>query len=245
MSLVGVMDSGIGGLTVLNQLRNVAPQCDYLYVADQAFFPYGTKNFQQIRLRVVAVALYLKNQGVQNIVVACNTASLFADEICNATGLTVTDVINPTCNATMNATRSKRVALLATDATVACGVYQHILAANGIHTVAFPCSSLVPLAENNAPESLRMQTVRSCLYNLPSASVDTVILGCTHFPYLQDEIATCCKGCNIVSCAEPTAISFKQSVINCGSGTVRYLTTGRPSQNADKFLKFDFEQITI
>lgn len=237
---VGVFDSGIGGLTVLKCLRRVAPSCDFCYIADQAFCPYGTKSAPQIRRRAVEVAHFLQKSGASHIIIACNTASVFADDVRRALSVPVLDVIAPTCNAVLQS-KCKTVALLATNATVKSGAYQNILKAHGIQTIPFACSDFVPLVEAAAPADVCSRTVANRLEALPSCHVDAVILGCTHFPYLIDFISPFCKNAQIISCAEPVAETFRNFRLNFGNGTVRYLTTGKMSveQNGLPFEHID------
>lgn len=229
-NFVGVMDSGIGGLTVLSQLQKYCPRCDFVYFADNAFCPYGEKTFRQIRKRVLTVANRLKNMGATEIVVACNTASLFCEEIQSTTKLPVYDVITPTCNEAANTTKNRRVALLATKATVQSRRYQNLLSNKNIATVAKSCGTFVRLLEEGREN--RLQEVQRQLQNF-HGDFDTIILGCTHFPLLQKEIASCFHGVAVVSCAKPTAQVFAQGNVPSGSGKTLYLTSG----NAEKVVR--------
>ncbi len=231
---VGVMDSGVGGLTVLSELRKVSPRSNYLYFADHAYCPYGTKSLSQIKSRVLRVARFLKQRGAVSLVVACNTASIFADDIRNCVDMPVYDVITPTCRAV--ATRAKkRVALAATDATVKSGVYQRILRGYGIETVAYPCSEFVPLAEHGASHALCLDTVKRCLSNFPN-DIEALILGCTHFPLLLNEICEVVGNCEIVSCSQPVAEVFEKNAPT-GFGEIVCLTSGHQedAKQAERF----------
>lgn len=226
---VGVMDSGVGGLTVLKELTRVVPHCNYLYVADHAFCPYGTKTFDKIKRRVLDVARYFTNRNVTCIVIACNTASIFAHDIFEETKLPVYDVIAPTCDTAGQVSRNKRVALLATDATVKSQVYQKALAQRGVSVFTYPCSSFVPLVENCATDLEISQTVAANLSSLPMANCDTVILGCTHFPFLTKHIAKHVGNAQIISCAQPVAKFFAESAPIGGNGKREFYTTGNPT----------------
>lgn len=228
-NFVGVMDSGVGGLTVLRELARVVPQCNFVYVADHAFCPYGTKTLEKIKLRVVAVARYFAVHNAASIVVACNTASVFTRDIAEQTGLPVYDVISPTCQAAVEISQNKRVALLATNATVKSEVYQNTLSQLGAEVFAYPCSNFVPLVEQCASETEIEETVAATLSDLPRARADVVILGCTHFPFLQEYIARHIGAAQILSCAKPVAENFSKSVSNTyGSGKRVFYTTGDP-----------------
>ena len=225
---VGVMDSGVGGLSVLAHLVRRAPDRNYLYFADHAFCPYGTKTFAEIKARVLTVADYLKRHNATSIVVACNTASIFAEDIRQSTNLPIYDVIVPTCKIAVRATRNRRVALLATNATVKSQAYQNALAEQGVTVIAYPCSCFVPLVENGATKSEIEKTVAVTLADLPRANCDTIILGCTHFPFLRKKIAPFCNGANIIECQTdfPSGPSMPHGL----SGQIVYCTTGDPAR---------------
>jgi len=222
------MDSGVGGLTVLSELTRVASQCNYAYFADHAFCPYGTKTFAEIKQRVLVVARRLAQLNAACIVVACNTASVFARDIAAETRLPVYDVISPTCKAAAQVSRNRRVALLATDATVKSRVYQNMLAENGIHVYAYPCSGFVPLVEGCSGDLEKSRTVAARLASLPNDNCDTVILGCTHFPFLTEYIAEHVGNAQIISCAQPVANLFAESAPLDGNGKREFYTTGNP-----------------
>ena len=200
-SFVGVIDSGVGGLTVLRRLQRDFPHGNYVYLADSAYCPYGVKSPNEIQRRVETLIKYLQDNGAQAVVIACNTASVFADILRAQFNLPIYDVIAPTCKQVASVTRNKRVALLATNATVNSGVYQRELAKKDIAVEAFRCSRFVPFVEaNNVDTSECDEAVAKALSALPKSNVDAVILGCTHFPILRKKIAPYTNGANIVEC---------------------------------------------
>lgn len=209
----------------MQELRRVAPRCNFRYVADHAFCPYGTKSAQQILSRAAAVATFLQHQGAESLVIACNTASVFAEEIRHATQLPVLDVISPTCNEVQRG-GYKKVALLATQATLQSGIYQRNLNSFGIETFCFNCSPLVPLVESAAETDTCLTVVADCLNGLPGAEVDAVILACTHFPFIAEEISKFCGGAKVISCALPIAAEFAAGKQPTEQGVVQCLTTG-------------------
>lgn len=247
-NFVAVFDSGVGGLNVLSRLQKVAPSCNFVYLADHAFCPYGTKSFEKLHSRVITVACFLKKLGAQSVVVACNTASQFAPSLRKLFALPVFDVIYPTCCAIFEHTycqkcehrplsaplqhtpntqaRMPNVALLATDATVKSGVYSRVLSKFGVQTTPFCCSALVPLVENCVPNDVRLQTVKSCLKNFQPNTFDAVVLGCTHFPLLQREIAQVVGNVPNISSALPVAKFFAKSHPPKGEGRTLFFTTG-------------------
>lgn len=233
---VAVIDSGVGGLTILKQLQRKYPFCSYLYFADSAYCPYGTKKAQDVLSRVETVVSFLQNSNVQVVVLACNTASVFADTLRSRFDIPIYDVIAPTCKQAIDVTRAKRVALLATDVTVKSRAYQDRLNAYGVTTLSFPCSSFVPFVEADAVDTPECEVaVRQSLRELPYCNVDTVILGCTHFPILRKKIAPYTNGANIIECItdfQPPISKRSQQV-----GSTIYLTTGsaKTSNSAAKW----------
>lgn len=243
-SFVGVIDSGVGGLTVLKQLQSHS-LCSYVYLADGAYCPYGTKKPSDVFLRVTELIHFLQNNGAKAVVIACNTASVHADSLRQRFSLPIYDVITPTCKRVVNTTTSKKVALLATNATVESLVYQRKLNAHDISVVSFACSRLVTFVEANEIETPSCEAaVKSLLFGLPRCDVDTVILGCTHFPILREKIAPYANGAKIVECC--TDFPPICSGVEC-QDTV-YLTTGSESQanNAAKwFGNVSFTRVDI
>ena len=198
---VGVIDSGVGGLTVLQNLQGQYPNCNFVYLADSAYCPYGTKSFHQIFNRVSTLVEFLQENGAEAVVLACNTASVFADRLRAKFAVPIYDVIAPTCKLVADTTVSKRVALLATNATVKSGEYVKRLNNCGIAVVSFLCSSFVPFVEQNSVNTPQCEgAVHESLRELPRCNVDTVILGCTHFPLLKNKIAPYANGAKIIEC---------------------------------------------
>lgn len=248
MSFTAVMDSGVGGLSVLQKLQEVCPQNNFVYLADHAFCPYGTKQPNQILQRSLQIASFLRRMGASCIVVACNTASVFSVEIRKRVQLPVFDVIFPTCVQVKQKTLNKRVALLATNATVQSGVYQRILSAMQIQTVALPCSEFVPLVENCANQTTRYRVIEARLHGLRAVGADTVVLGCTHFPFLQKEISRCVPNCKILSCSQPVSQLFAKCFRASQNAKLQCFTTGCPQQAtaaARQCGKFQFVHLKV
>ena len=246
-NFVGVIDSGVGGLTVLRQLQRDFPLCSFVYLADSANCPYGVKSPQEIQHRVETLIKFLQYNGAQAVVVACNTASVFADRMRAKFNLPIFDVIAPTCKQVASVTRTKKVALLATNATVRSQAYQLELQKYGITVEALPCSNLVPFVEANTVNTAECsEAVASALFNLTQCDADTVILGCTHFPILRKKISPYAKGKKIVECC----CDFQPSVVYSPKQTSQtvFLTTGLAEQanNASQwFGNTDFVHIDL
>ena len=196
-----VVDSGVGGLTVLADLREKYPRCNFLYLADSAYCPYGTRSEADIRNRVHSVVGWLARRNVAAVVLACNTASLFADSLRDRFDLPIYDVVAPTCRLAAATTVNKRVAVLATEATVRGNVYPKLLAEYGVNAVQTACSGFVPFVEGAAVGTDACDSaVDNALKDLPRTCADTVILGCTHFPVLRDKIVRYTGSARIVQC---------------------------------------------
>lgn len=202
MSFYGVIDSGVGGLTILRQIMR-SGSYNLTYVADHAFCPYGSKPNKEIFNRVSALVDYLQRQGANGIVLACNTASVYAALLRDKYRLPIFDVITPTCNFLLRS-GVRRVALLATKSTIDNGAYHNILGRSGVQVISFDCSCFVPFVEQCATDTPQcFQAIDNALSALPQANVDAVILGCTHFPLLRSQIAYYCGNGKIVECRCP------------------------------------------
>jgi glutamate racemase len=188
---IGVFDSGIGGLTVLRALLQRLPNEDYIYLGDTARVPYGTKGVATVQRFAREATTYLLALGVKRIVVACNTASALAMEAMRElSSVPVEGVIEPGVDAALRATRGK-VGVIGTLATVGSDRYQQGLLAQrpDLEVLSKPCPLFVPLAEEGWVDgSIPEEVAETYLAELREAGVDTVILGCTHYPILKGVI---------------------------------------------------------
>jgi glutamate racemase len=190
---VGVFDSGVGGLTVLRALTAQLPHEDFLYLGDTARLPYGTKSPATVARYSVRAAEALLERGIKALVVACNTASATALPWLREQfpTLPVIGVIEPGARAACEASRSGRIAVLATEGTVQGGAYEraiHAVRADA-HVTQVACQIFVALAEEGWSEGEAVDAVAERYLAHLDARVDTVVLGCTHFPLLADAIA--------------------------------------------------------
>jgi glutamate racemase len=185
---IGVFDSGVGGLTVLHECLVNLPHEDYVYLGDTANFPYGSKELGEVRRLAFAATQSLVDLGVKLIVVACNSATAAALSQLQASFSTpVVGVVMPGARAAVQATRSRRIGIMATEATVRSDAYQNALHSldAGLEVSAVACPRLAPLIQNGDVFSEEVeQAARGCVAPLKSANVDTVILGCTHYPLI-------------------------------------------------------------
>jgi glutamate racemase len=191
---IGVFDSGVGGLTVLHELLVALPHEDFLYLGDTARFPYGTRAPEELQGFAIHITTELLARGAKLIVVACNSATAAAGELLEhrfGAEADVITVVGPESQAAAVATRNGRVGLLATPATVGSGAYERALAAADPHLrlTAVACPDLAPIIQAGFPFDEQMvETVRAYCEPLRAARVDTVILGCTHYPLVRPMI---------------------------------------------------------
>jgi glutamate racemase len=189
---VGVFDSGVGGLTVLRALIGELPREDFLYLGDTARLPYGTKSPATVARYSVRAAEALVTQGIKALVVACNTASATALPALRERfpDLCVIGVIEPGARAACDASRSGRIAVLATEGTVQGGAYPRAIQAllPDAHVTQIACQVFVALAEEGWSEGEAVDAVTERYLAHLDSRVDTVVLGCTHFPLLVGAI---------------------------------------------------------
>jgi glutamate racemase len=185
---LGVFDSGVGGLTVLRALRERMPHRDFVYLGDTARVPYGRKPPEMVVGFAKGITDFLCGLGVEGVVVACNTASAVAlPGLADRCTVPVWGVIDPGVAAATQATRSGSVGVLGTRGTIASGAYQRRLEAKGLRVWAQACPMLVHLVEEGLAESDEAELlVRHYLKGRPE--IDTLILGCTHYPVMRDVI---------------------------------------------------------
>lgn len=188
---IGVFDSGIGGLTVVRALTRRLPHENIIYFGDTARVPYGPKSPRVVREYAAQDVAFLQTRGVKMVVVACNTVSAVAlDVVQKLAGVPVVGMILPGATAAV-ATRAKRVGIIGTQATVNSRAYVHALRqlAPEIHVVSRACPLFVPLAEEGwIDHQVTRLVAREYVFPLTLEKIDTLILGCTHYPVLRKAI---------------------------------------------------------
>ncbi len=229
---IGVFDSGVGGLTVLEALRRKLPNQDFIYVGDTARVPYGRKPKDMVRGFAYGIAGFLLRQDVAGIVVACNTASAAAlPDLAADMPVPVWGVIEPGIEAARRTTRTGRVGVIGTKGTIAAGVYQRRLEALGLQVWAQACPLFVHLVEEGLSDSPEAEVVaRHYLEGRPD--IDTLILGCTHYPLLRPVLQRVAgDAVTLVSSADVTAelVSAAWDGNARGSGRVVQYVTGDPA----------------
>ncbi len=242
---IGVFDSGVGGLTVLNALRKKLPNENLIYLGDTARVPYGTKSAASVTKYAEQAAAALIERQIKLLVIACNTASAVAVPPLQALypGLQVIGVVGPGADACCEVTQNNRIGVIATESTVNNQAYQKaILERKPEATVrAESCSLFVALAEEGWHTGELVESiVAECLkpfVDTSSNKIDTLVLGCTHFPVLKDSIAKVVgPEVALVDSAETTAEVVYETLLDSkllsanGKGDVEFLVTDDPQR---------------
>jgi glutamate racemase len=240
---VAVFDSGVGGLTVLHELLVALPTEDYLYLGDTARVPYGNRTPEELCEFSIQIADRLLAEGAKLLVVACNSASATAlDAVAQhldqcGHDVDVIGVLGPAAQMAVAASRNGRIGLLATPATVASGAYERIVMAADphVHLESVACGELAGIIEAGFPfDEQLVDTVREYCAPLRQAGVDTVILGCTHFPLIAPMLQrTLGRGVELVTSGPGVVRSVERALAARGllnpqrdEGSYRFRCTG-------------------
>ncbi len=237
---VAVFDSGVGGLTVLHECLVSLPQEDFVYLGDTARFPYGERTAEELRGFAVELSDLLVDQGAKLLVVACNSATSAALPALRerfAGRVRVVGVVEPESRLAASATQNGRVGLLATPATVSSGAYARALAREAPEATlhAVPCPTLAPLIQRGGEvDEAVVSAVEGYCEPLRAAGVDTVILGCTHYPLVKPLLQrTLGRGVAIISSGEAIAGEVERALDEEGlgreharRGSYRFLSSG-------------------
>ena len=263
---IGVFDSGYGGLTILNGIRKLLPQYDYLYLGDNARTPYGTRSFEVVYEFTRQAVVRLFEMGCQLVILACNTASAKALRSIQQNDLPKLDeqrrvlgIIRPTAEVIGSLTQNRHVGIFATEGTIKSESYNleiHKLFPD-IQVTGVACPFWVPLVEYNEASSPGADYfIKKRINQLLSIDpqIDTVILGCTHYPILLPKIRQYMpQGIRIISQGEYVANSLKDYFLRhpdmeqrcTKGGKVHYLTTENPDKFQESAQLFLRESITV
>jgi glutamate racemase len=239
---IGVFDSGVGGLTVVRAIVDQLPHEPILYLGDNGRFPYGPRSIEEIRRFALEIADSLVRRDVKMLVVACNSIEVAAiADVADAHGLPVVGVIDPGARAAVRATRNHVVGMIGTEATVASRAYDRAIDATGadVRLVSAACPAFVDHVERGDTSSDELLALaHRYLEPLNQESVDTLILGCTHYPMLSGLIQLVMgEDVVLVSSADETAKDVYSTLLS--SNLLReadddpghsFLTTGDPRQ---------------
>jgi len=248
---IGVFDSGIGGLTVTKELHRRLPGEEIIYLGDTARVPYGTKSAETVQRYALESTLYLLNRGVKMVVIACNTVSAVAlAPMKTLLRAPLIGVLEPGVTAALNSTRNKRIGVIGTPSTIASGAYQNRLKEqlSDVQVWDSACPLLVPLAEEGRLEGAIVTAVlEEYLRPLMDKDIDTLILGCTHYPLFKPVIQRIMgETVNLVDSAETTAREVENVILREGllatrrTGNVHCYATDIPRE-IDRLGKLFFE----
>jgi glutamate racemase len=238
---IGVFDSGLGGLTVAHAIMRALPHESLVYFGDTARVPYGPKSPDTVRRYSREIASYLMEQGVKAIVVACNTATAHALPVLREElSIPVIGVVEPGARAAVAATRSGRIGVIATAGTIKSGAYVRAIHAHApdARVTALACPLFVPLVEEGWTAHDATRTIaREYLAPFTNDEVDTLVLGCTHYPLLKPLIAEIVgPQVRLIDSAEETAVDTRrmldeqQLAAADGPGSYRFVASDDPQQ---------------
>jgi len=232
--VIGVFDSGFGGLTVLRELLKVLPGTDYLYFGDTARLPYGSKSAHTVARYAISSTQFLQVQGAEMLVIACNTATALAlDAIRAASTVPVIGVVEPGAERAAQISKSRKAAVIATEATISSHAYQKALTRRGIEVAEKACPLLVPLVEEGWVEHPVTEQVAHVylddIFKDGARGADVLVLGCTHYPLIRPLLRRVAPpDVQIVDSAESTAHEVAQQMKDFGSrksGSLRCFAT--------------------
>src|SRR5262245_3902915 len=214
--VIGVFDSGFGGLTVLRELRKVLPGAEYHYFGDTAHLPYGAKSARTVAKYAIASAHFLEERRIEMLVVACNTATALAfDDIRDAVKVPVVGVVEPGAQRAAAISKTKKAMVIATEATVSSHAYQRALQRLGMEGTEKACPLLVPLVEEgwvDHPVTERVAHIyMDEVFRDGARDADVLLLGCTHYPLLRPLLRRIVPSqVEIVDSAESTAAAVAE-----------------------------------
>lgn len=211
---VGVFDSGVGGLTVAREIMRQIPEERIVYFGDTARVPYGSKSRDTIVRYSRQIIRFLRTQGVKAIVIACNTASAYAlDTVAAESDIPIIGVINAGARTAVQATRNGRIGVIGTEGTIGSGIYTEVMQQMrpDIEVVGKPCPLFVPLVEEGLlHDSVTDEIASRYLSVLKGRYIDTLVLGCTHYPLLRSTLRRLMgDDVTLVNPAYETAIELK------------------------------------
>ncbi|MFZ3576376.1 glutamate racemase [Virgibacillus sp. DJP39] len=207
---IGVIDSGVGGLTVAHELMRQLPKERLLYVGDTLRCPYGPRSEYEIKKYTWQMVNFLLEKKIKILVVACNTATAFTlSELQDELDIPVIGVINPGARAAINATKNMHIGVIGTEGTIRSNAYPNALLNinSEIHINAVACPLFVPMVEKGILHGeTTLQIVSETLEPMKNNHIDTLILGCTHYPLIRDTIQEVIgEHVSIISSSEETA----------------------------------------
>lgn len=223
---IGVFDSGIGGLTVVRALKRVLPNEDIIYLGDTARVPYGIKSPESITRFAVEDTRFLINRKVKLVIVACHTvSSVCLPELKKNFSVPILGVIAPGARAALAATKNRRIGVIGTQATIMAGTYERVIRevarqeklGSDVEIVAKSTPLFVPLVEEGwVDNDIAILVAKSYLLSFQDEGIDTLLLGCTHYPLLKSMIKRVLKKVTLVDSATATAREAKKILAETG-----------------------------
>lgn len=242
---IGVFDSGVGGLTVLKQIIKVVPNENILYFGDTARVPYGPRDLNEVKEFVFRIARFLCDKNVKLIVIACNTSTAAAlDDLKKELDIPIVGVIEPGARTAAHNTKNKRVGVIATKGTVESRAYDNEIKKidPDIKLYSMPAPLLVDYVEKGilAGKALN-RAIHRYLKPLVKEDIDVLILGCTHFPLIEDQILACSvDGIRVINSAVETAKDVKEVLLSnkiCANNNFKPEKVFYETGNSSKFFE--------
>lgn len=241
---IGIFDSGVGGLTVVKEVINVLPKEDIIYFGDTARVPYGSKSRELVYKFSCQIIKFLKEKNVKAIIIACNTVSsnCYEDLKKEFLDIPIIEVLQPGVSSALKVTKNKKIGVIGTEATIRSGQYERKLKEilEDVEVYSKPCPLFVPLAEEGILDNkISVDIAKMYLEDLKRYNIDSLILGCTHYPLLKNSIKKVMgDNVNIVDPAFETAVKMKKylqynNMYNTKGGNHQFYVS-------DKNDKFDF-----
>ena len=227
--MIGVFDSGVGGLTALAELRRLMPHADIAYLADKENAPYGTKSDAEVIVCAERCISRLTALGAKKILIACCTASTVYPYLSAESRSVSMPIIIPAARAAVAASKNGRIAVIATRATVRSRAFSRAIAAEcKAHVIETDAQPLVALIEGGARDGIPLaesetDILRSLLAPTQGFGADTLVLGCTHFPHLARHISKLLPGIKLISPSTEGAIETAKAVADCGGGRTIFI----------------------
>ncbi len=240
--MIGIFDSGLGGLSALKEVRRLLPHEDIIYFGDTGRVPYGTRSKETITKYCLQDLNFLRSKGVDAVLVACGTASSNALDALreSAPDLPIIGVIDSGARAAARATKNKTVGIAGTPSTIGSGAFEKKLREidGAIAPVSAPCALFVPLVENGFVEDdneITLLTAKKYLSSVIDGGADTLILGCTHYPIIAGAISKVLPGVNLINVGAAAAEELRSIIEASGKcdsthiGRVEYYVSDEPT----------------
>lgn len=255
---IGVFDSGLGGLTAVKEIRNILPSENIIYFGDTSRVPYGGRSKETILKYARQDVRFLRTFDVKAILIACGTVSSNAlPQLVTENDVPMSGVVEPACRRALELTRNRRVGVIATAATIRSGAYESVIRGldDGVEVLSCACPLFVPLVENgrfHTGDCVIETVAREYLQGLKDAGVDTLILGCTHYPLLTEVIADVMgDGVQLINTGAEAARELKRALTATnslaeGEGSAALYTSDAPegfATLASQFLENDVNDV--